>query len=66
MTAHLERMKNEELELKDKCVALGGFISENEIFKSLNEAEKVRMIKQHAYMESYHEVLCQRIAAAML
>ena len=50
---HIERMKSEYKELGVKIDALNCFIHSNPIFKTLCDLERVRMIKQVGYMESY-------------
>jgi peptidoglycan hydrolase CwlO-like protein len=62
--SHVERMKQEHKELKAKIEALNAFIHGNEIFKTLNDLEQARMIKQSGFMESYLQVLESRIWAA--
>lgn len=64
MSNHVDRMKVEHGELKQKVEALNSFIHGNEIFKGLEDLEQVRMVKQLGFMESYLSVLDQRIWAA--
>ena len=64
MSEHIKRMKIEFRDLKQKTEALGSFIHGNEIFKTLDDIEQSRMIKQHGFMESYAAVLNSRIWAA--
>ena len=64
MSEHLDRMKDEHKELDVKIKALGSFIHSNPIFKTLNDIEQSRMIKQHGFMESYAAVLSSRIWVA--
>jgi hypothetical protein len=61
MSEHVERMKVEHEELCTKTIALNAFIHGNEIFKSLDTLEQVRIIKQAAYMESYAAILASRL-----
>lgn len=61
---HLDRMKVEHSELKQKIEALRMFIHSNPEFKQLEDLEQVRMIKQLGFMESYLEVLGARIWVA--
>ena len=61
MSSHIERMKVEHKELKEKCEALGAFIYGNEIFNSLCNLERARMIKQLGFMDAYLQVLESRI-----
>lgn len=64
MSEHIERMKKEHRELKQKIDAINAFIHSNEIFKKLGDLEQVRMIKQAGFMESYLAVLDSRIWCA--
>lgn len=64
MTEHIERMKDEHKELKKKIDSLNAFIHSNDIFKSLDDLEQARMIKQSGFMESYLSVLESRIWTA--
>lgn len=65
MSNHVDRMKQEHKELKVKVEALNAFIHGNDIFKSLDDIEQSRMIKQAGFMESYLAVLEQRIWSAV-
>ena len=58
---HVERMKGEHKELTVKIKALNAFIHGNEIFKTLDDLEQARMIKQAGFMEAYAETLASRI-----
>ncbi len=60
---HVERMKDEHKELTVKAKALNAFIHGNEIFKTLDDLEQARMIKQAGFMEAYAETLASRIWA---
>lgn len=64
MTDHIERMKTEHKELKQRIDALNAFIHSNKIFNTLDDLEQARMIKQCGFMESYLEVLGSRIWCA--
>lgn len=64
MSEHIERMKTEHKELEVKIKALGAFIHGNEMFKTLDDIEQSRMIKQHGFMQSYAQVLKDRIWAS--
>ena len=61
MSDHIELMKQEHKELKQKKEALNAFIHGNEIFKGLCDLEQARMIKQCGFMESYLTILESRI-----
>jgi hypothetical protein len=61
MSEHIERMKTEHKELDIKIKALGAFIHGSETFKTLDDLEQSRMIKQHGFMESYASTLVSRI-----
>ena len=65
MNEHIERMKAEHKDLDVKIKSLGAFIHGNEIFKTLDDMEQSRMIKQHGFMESYAAVLISRIWTAV-
>jgi peptidoglycan hydrolase CwlO-like protein len=65
MSDHVDRMKKEHKELKTKVEALNTFIHSNDIFKSLDDIERARMIKQSGFMESYLTVLEHRIWSAL-
>ena len=60
---HVERMKDEHKELTVKTNALNAFIHGNETFKTLDDLEQARMIKQAGFMEAYAETLSSRIWA---
>lgn len=62
---HVERMKVEHKELKEKIDKLNAFIHSNQIFKQLDDLEQARMIKQAGHMEAYLQVLDSRIWVAM-
>jgi hypothetical protein len=61
MSEHIDRMKVEHKELKEKLEALNKFIHSNSIFKKLDDLEQARMIKQAGFMESYLSILESRI-----
>lgn len=61
MNEHIERMKVEHKELSNKITAINAFIHGNDIFKSLDDLEQARMIKQSGFMESYAKTLESRI-----
>lgn len=63
MQEHQQRVVDEESALSEKLTALNKFINENDIFKTLDEAEKVRLKAQAGYMKGYLDILGQRIAA---
>ena len=64
MSEHKERMKVEHKELCEKTNALNAFIHGNKIFKTLDDLEQARMIKQSGFMESYAKTLEGRIWVA--
>ena len=61
MYDHIERMKTEHKELKEKVEAVNAFIHGNAIFNTLDDMGKARLIKQSGFMESYLSVLESRI-----
>ena len=63
--SHVDWMKEEHKELKVKIDDLGAFIHGNDLFKTLDDKEQSRMIKQHGFMESYLAVLGARIWVAV-
>jgi hypothetical protein len=60
---YVKRLEQEYKELKIKLELLNCFIHENPIFKTLPDIEQIRMIKQCGFMESYRDVLKDRINA---
>jgi len=58
---HQQRVIDEADELNDKVVKLNDFIRNNDFFKTLEVEEQLRMTKQLAFMESYLDILNQRI-----
>jgi len=64
MSDHLERMKVELEELKEKQIKLNSFMLETEVFEALCELEQARMIKQSGFMADYAKVLDERILVA--
>lgn len=65
MSSHIERMKQEHKELKERTEKLNTFIHSNDVFKTLNDLDQARMIKQAGFMESYLAVLESRIWKAL-
>lgn len=61
--SHIDRMKDEHKELTVKVNALNAFIHGNELFKTLDDLEQARMIKQAGFMEAYAQTLESRIWA---
>jgi hypothetical protein len=57
-----ERVIEEKSSLDDKCVKLHNFIY-SDTFNTLPQQEQWRMIRQLAAMQSYSEVLGERINA---
>lgn len=64
MSNHIDRMKNEHNELKDKLSALNSFITSNDLFKNLEQDEQIRMIQQAGFMKSYLDILHSRLWVA--
>ena len=64
MAPHVERMLNEQKELCEKVEKLGAFISGNEIFGTLPEAEQYDMKLQLSAMSMYSAILQSRIDRA--
>lgn len=63
--SHLDRVKTERNELKDKIDALSAFIyKENGIYDNLDKDEKVRLAQQLAIMNAYLGILDSRLCAA--
>lgn len=63
MAPHQQRVVDEKAELDEKLTKLVAFIAENPIFKTLDEAEQHRLRLQRDYMQSYSNILGERIAA---
>lgn len=61
MTDYVDRLKVEHKELKDKCTDLAKFINLNELFKTLEHDEQVRMIQQLGFMQCYLRMLDSRL-----
>lgn len=64
MEQYILRMIDEEKELKKKTDALRHFIFENAVFKSLDQDEQLRMMRQLSGMEIYLTALSQRLMVA--
>ena len=58
---HQQRVITEANELGAKIEALDAFISVNPIFEKLDVAEKSRLMVQFGLMQSYFQVLKERI-----
>ena len=65
MEPHVERMLNEQVELCNKIIKLGQFISKNQIFDTLSKDEQYDMKLQHKVMTMYMDVLQHRIDRAL-
>ena len=65
MEQHVERMLNEQVELCEKIVKLGQFITENKIFDTLSKDEKYDMRLQFDSMTMYRDILKHRIDRAI-
>lgn len=62
--SHMERVKKERNDLKDKIDALGRFIyEENGIYDSLEKCEKARLAQQLSAMSLYCRILDDRLCA---
>lgn len=57
---HLQRMEVELAELRTKCAGLEAFLK-GKVFKTLPNAERVRMNKQMIAMDDYVTVLQERV-----
>ncbi len=62
--SHVERMRAELQELDNRVIKLDAFIRASEVFPTLPEMERERMVAQLEAMKSYSAVLHQRYAAA--
>lgn len=62
MLEHQKRVLGERAELFDKTEKLNRFLF-GIVFNSLGAEEQTRLVKQHAYMKLYLEMLDERIAA---
>ena len=65
MRPHVERMLNEQVELREKIATLGEFISQNPIFDNLSKDEQYDMKLQHKVMTMYRDILQHRIDREM-
>lgn len=63
MQPHQQRVVDEKAALDDKAKKLSDFISNSDIFPTLDEAEQERLKEQNAVMWKYSEILGARIAA---
>ncbi|HBF48180.1 MAG TPA: hypothetical protein DDW91_17740 [Shewanella frigidimarina] len=61
---YIERMEMEHKELAEKSLALAEFIHRSKVFDTLENQEKVRMIQQLGFMQSYAHILDCRIHSA--
>lgn len=61
---HVDRMILEADQLKTRVDSLNAFIHSNPVFKTLDDLEQARMIKQCGFMESYFSTLSSRIWVA--
>jgi hypothetical protein len=63
MQNHELRVVNEKIELDEKIVNLGKFISENPVFATLPAEERERLVRQKSCMTEYSDILQERIVA---
>lgn len=61
MGQHVERMLNEQVELCEKILKLGEFITQNPIFSTLSKDEQYDMKLQFDVMTIYRDILQHRI-----
>ncbi|AUR81411.1 hypothetical protein NVP1005O_14 [Vibrio phage 1.005.O._10N.286.48.F2] len=64
MSNYIERMIEEESDLRGKVDSIRCFIQSNEIFDNLPKDERYRMIKQLSGMEVYLKALSERVMVA--
>jgi len=62
MQPYQQRVVDEKSELDKKLCALGEFIEGNGIFEKLDAAEQCRLRMQRCVMQSYSQILGERIA----
>ena len=62
MRPHEERVIEEKRQLDDKIAKLSEF-GKGEIFASLPAEEQGRLNRQHSIMETYSDILSERIAS---
>lgn len=60
-TNYQSRMKNEFVELSDRCEKLKEFMDSNALFETLPEEEQHDMWDQYEHMDLYRKVLAKRI-----
>ena len=61
LPSHQQRVYDETYTLDDKIEKLDSFITDNPIFKTLDEAEQTRLIQQVRGMKYYFSILVERI-----
>lgn len=61
---HLQRMFEEEVELKDKVDKLNAFVNDVKKFNSLDIHAQRLLLTQRTYMKAYLDVLQKRIKHA--
>ena len=64
MEQHVERMLNEQIELCEKIVKLGDFISHSPIYDNMSKDEQYDMMLQFNAMTIYRDILQHRIDRA--
>lgn len=63
MQPHQQRVIEEKTELDAKLTKLGQFIDASPVLKTLDVAERNRLVRQRHYMGQYSKVLSERIEA---
>lgn len=65
IAAHIQRVIDEQTELKEKLTKLESFINESKIFPTLTLTERNLLIRQRRIMQEYFQVLQLRIERAL-
>lgn len=60
-TTYLDRMHEEEMQLKERIDKLTGFVTSNETFKTLSHKKQTLLLRQLDAMRVYEYILAERI-----
>lgn len=61
MPPHQVRVLDEKNQLDERLTALKSFIKNSLIYTGLDDGEKLRLVKQERVMQSYSDILAERI-----
>ena len=62
LAPHQQRVVDEKRELDEKIEKLRAFITKSDVFQSLRSAEARLLVQQYGHMQSYSDVLTDRIS----